>query len=446
VAADEIIAALKPVTSKDIESGAELAGRFGWFRENLATQPGRIGELYQLWNGHPASRNGSRGWAARPWNAEDDRMLADLGGIDFGPMLADAERFGNLRAATEEMRTAAEQIRKRLQEAWSGPAAEAALERLDMLGKGAADFRDTLNQFAAALDSARSTTREAIANIRDAVRDQIKPFDVPAGVDFRRRQIDRINAAISGQAPYAHPWAPDELRRPATVDLNQGEWGHWWSNESITTLDAVCDSYCTVVGPLRKLIGETTMAINASWNTLNDLLKRIQAGADPFSKAAPQQVGIDVSSPDRVGLTVDGNKYEVNFTQPPPAQPQPSPAGSPSGGFPGVGAPSANVGQAEAAPQQGMMVGAQSPSSTDTPDRPASTPMGAAAAPPTPPGGGMPMGGMGAGAGGGQGGDSERRDSKWRTQGDLFDDALQLAVPMVIGDHDPYGAYGKDRK
>lgn len=59
-------------------------------------------------------------------------------------------------------------------------------------------------------------------------------------------------------------------------------------------------------------------------------------------------------------------------------------------------------------------------------------------------GGGMPMGGMGAGGGAG-GGDSERKDSKWRTQGDLFDDAVQLAIPMVIGDDDPYGAYGKEK-
>jgi hypothetical protein len=50
------------------------------------------------------------------------------------------------------------------------------------------------------------------------------------------------------------------------------------------------------------------------------------------------------------------------------------------------------------------------------------------------------MGGMGgmAGAGGGQGGDQERKASSWRVQGDLFDDALGDAIPMVIGDDDPY--------
>jgi hypothetical protein len=47
------------------------------------------------------------------------------------------------------------------------------------------------------------------------------------------------------------------------------------------------------------------------------------------------------------------------------------------------------------------------------------------------------MGGMG-GAGGGQGGDTERKASRWRTQGDLFDDAAPEVVPMVIGDVDPY--------
>ncbi|MET0237045.1 MAG: hypothetical protein ABW224_20520 [Kibdelosporangium sp.] len=460
MSADDIIAALKPVGSKDINSSHDLVESFRWFRENLPARPGRIGELYQRWNGHPASRMGPRGWAARPWNPEDDRMVDELGGIDFGPMLGDSERFANLRGATEEMRVGAESLRKRLDEAWSGPAADAALARLDMLGKGAIAFRDTLNQFAAALDSARTTVREAIVNVRDAIKDEIKPFDVPDGVDFRRGQIDRINAAMSGQEPYGRPWTPDELRVPATVDLNQGNWGHWWSNESINVLDAVCDNYFNAIGPLRKLIGETTMATTASWNALNDALKRIQAGTDldPFGKAAPK-VAIKVSSPDRVGLTVDGKNYAMNFQQDqtPPAGGGASPAAAGGGGGGGAseraGGPTgagSGVGTAEAADQRqpGTMTGAQMPSSVDTPDRSGPAPAGMAAGPAGgggQAGGGMPMGGMGAGGAGGGGGDSERKDSKWRTQGDLFDDAAQLAIPMVIGDDDPYGVYGKER-
>jgi hypothetical protein len=457
VPADEITATLKPVNSNDINSGDEVTELFKWFRENLSTQPGKLGELYQCWNGHPASKMGPRGWPARPWNPEDDRMAGELGGIDFGPMLGEGERFANLRGATEEMRVGAGLLRNRLSEAWSGPAAEVASERLDMLGKGAAGFRETLNQFAAALDAARSTVREAIVNIQTAVRDQIKPFDVPEGVDFRRKQIDRINAALSGQEPYGHPWAPDELRRPATVDLNQGSWGHWWSNEAINVLDALCDSYCNAITTLRKLIGETTAAITASWNALNESLKRIQTGADldPFGKAAPKhQVAVNVSSPDRVGLTVDGKQYAVNFQQDPATNPAAggggAPAGAgaaPAGGGAGVGGGGGGgVGAAEATQlQPGQHTGVQTPSSVDAPDKPAAAPMGMAAGPAAggPAGGGMPMGGMGASAGGG-GGDSERKDSKWRTQGDLFDDAVQLAIPMVIGDDDPYGAYGKE--
>lgn len=445
--ADEITATLKPVNSKDINSGHELAELFRWFRENLPTQPGRLGELYQRWNGHPASKMGPRGWAARPWNPEDDRMVDELGGIDFGPMLGDGERFANLRDATEEMRSGAELIRNRLSEAWSGPAAEAASARLDMLGKGAAGFRDTLNQFAAALDAARSAVRDTIVNVQTAISDQIKPFDIPEGVDFRRQQIDRINAAMSGQDPYSHPWVPDELRRPATVDLNQGQWGHWWSNESINVLDALCDSYYNAVSTLRKLIGETTAAITAAWNALNEALKQVQTGADPdsFGKAAPaHQVAVQVSTPDRVGLTVDGKQYAVNFQQEPAATNPAEGGGAPAGAAP-AGSGGGGVGAAEATQlQPGQMTGAQTPSSVDAPDKPAAAAMGPAAGPAGaggPMGGGMPMGGMGAGGGGG--GDSERKDSKWRTQGDLFDDAAQLAIPMVIGDDDPYGAYGK---
>ncbi|MFC0114994.1 hypothetical protein [Kibdelosporangium aridum] len=94
------------------------------------------------------------------------------------------------------------------------------------------------------------------------------------------------------------------------------------------------------------------------------------------------------------------------------------------------------------------MAGIQAPAAHDAPEgRPAGPPAGAPAG--APPAGGMPMAGMPMGAmggGGGQGGDQERQ-SKWRTQGDLFDDAVELAVPMVIGDDDPYGAFGpKDKK
>jgi hypothetical protein len=162
---------------------------------------------------------GPRGWAARPWTPEDDRMLDELGGIDFGPMLGDGERFANLRGATEEMCSGAELIRNRLSEAWSGPAAEAAMARLDMLGKGAAGFRDTLNQFAAALDAARSAVRDTIVTIQTAIADRIKPFDVPEGVDFRRQQIDRIDAAMSAR-PRCWPHRPNPNRRTRGSSAN----------------------------------------------------------------------------------------------------------------------------------------------------------------------------------------------------------------------------------
>lgn len=408
---------LEPTDSKDIESGTELRERFAWFRDMLAVRPGKYGEIYQLWSGHPASRMGPAGWQVKPWNAADDRLLDDLGGIDFGPMRGDSQRFANLRGAAEEMHTSAGSMRSRLYDAWSGPAADVALERFDQLGKAFAMFRDTTNQFAAALDAARTTTRAAVVNLRDTT---IREFELPGGVEFRRDQISRIDAASAGSE---------------------------WAVEAINVLDAMCDSYCNAIEPLRKLLTDTSNAVAQSWGALEQILRRLQAIAvvDPFA-SHPAQTPSPNPQPG----------------PPPPAtgassapQAAPAAAGAAGGGAPlpplggsgggggsgGSGASAGSAGAAESPMAQGMMAGAQQPSSTPS-DAPESRPAaaagpGGAGAPP--PGGGM-MGGMGgmAGAGGGQGGDQERKASSWRVQGDLFDDALGDAIPMVIGDDDPY--------
>jgi uncharacterized protein YukE len=481
--ADEITAALKPTTSQDINSGAELHTAFGWFRDMLATRPGKYGELYQRWNGHPAAK---QSWPARPWNPEDDRLLDELGGIDFGPLLADSQRFANLRGAGEEMRLGAESIRDRLHDAWSGPSAQAAVDRVDQVGKAAATFRDILNQFAAALDLARSTTREAIAGLRAG---GIQPFDLPGGVEFRRQMLAKIDSAMAGQDPFGRPWTPAELRQPNLVNLNAGSWGYWWSNETINVLDAFCDSYANAITQLRTLLTDTTTAITDSWAALNDALKRIQsADLDPFGKLAPAvtpgtqpsqggvtiddgQRRISVTRPpgagDHLSLTMDdGRNYDLNLqpaaapppppapsgpaTTPPPASDGGGPGGGGPGGASGGGVAGAGLGggggggsspaETQAPLTAGTMTGAGQPGGQpDTPDGKPAAMSGMVAGPPAggPQGGGMPMGGM-AGAGGGQGGDSERKASKWRTQGDLFDDALGEAIPMVIGDDDPY--------
>ncbi|WP_415830145.1 WXG100 family type VII secretion target, partial [Kibdelosporangium persicum] len=329
MASDDIVASLKPVSGKDIDSTTELLDTFMWFRDNLSTRTGRFGELYQRWNGHPASRMGARGWSARPWNPDDDRMIDDLGGIDFGPMLGDVERFGNLRAASDEMHGTVKSIRDRLTDAWSGPAADVAVEKLDQLGKASLTFRDTLNQFAAALDAARTTTKDAVTELRTAVRGQIKRFDLSEGVDVRRQQVDRLDIAMAGGPPFGRPYTVEELTRPSTVDLNRGGVGQWWSNETINALDAMCDSYFNAVTSLRKLVGETTTAIANSWTALDEALKRIQATADldpygritPSAAAAAPRIGIHAQSADRVGVTVDGKRYEMDFGRPEPTAP-----------------------------------------------------------------------------------------------------------------------------
>ncbi|GAB3910527.1 hypothetical protein GCM10029964_114570 [Kibdelosporangium lantanae] len=479
--ADAIAAALKPTNGKDVKSTDELQRAFAWFRDNLPAKPGKLGEIYQRWMTHPAAKGG---WTAQPWGPDDDKLLDDLGGIDFGPLQGDAQRFGNLRGASEEFRQGAEGIRNRLHDAWSGPAAQTALDTLDKLGKASASFRDTLNQFAAALDLARQTTRDAITHVQQS---GIKPFELPHGVDFRREQIRRLDMAIAGQPPYERPYSPVELKVPAKVDLNIGSWEKWWSNEVINALDAMCDSYANAVGPLRQLLTDTTTAITNSWTTLGDVLKRLSSGdIDPFAKvkAAPPQStapssaggGVTVDDGQRKittghdaqgNLTLDvdhpGSGGAQNLTHEEPGQTSGAGTGGSGsggagsggshgggggghaggGGAGGGGGGGGGVGSSQQQPLgPGGMAGAQQPAASPEQQPAAAAATGkAAGGPGQGGGGGMPMGGMaGMGAGGGQGGDQERKPSRWRTQGDLFDDAASEVVPMVIGDIDPYEA------
>ncbi|MEV4317562.1 WXG100 family type VII secretion target [Actinocrispum sp. NPDC049592] len=470
--APELNAALKPVVDKDISSGPELQNAFGWFRDMLSARTGRYGEIYQSWRNHPAAR----GWTAQPWGAEDDRLFDELNGIEFGPLFADAQRFANLRGASEELRIGADGMRSRLHDAWSGPAGQAAVDAFDQLGKAAAVYRDTLNQFAAALDLARLTTREAIVSLQHS---GLRRFELAGGVELRREQIRRIDQAMAGQQPFGRPLSPAELQRPNLVDLNAGNVEKWWSHEAINALDAMCDSYSSAIDGLRKLLSETSKAIADSWSTLDDALKKLHSGnLDPFAgvkagepagttpSGAPESVTIEDGqrritterdAQGRLSLTVDHPGAAQPLTAQPPPASVPSGGGggggggrAGSGGGGGGGSGGGGGGGGSATSHQpagpGSLVGAQQPAASQEPQQAGHA--AAAAAGGAPPGGGspmggMPMGGMGAGQGGG---DQERKPSRWRIQGDLLSDAAPEVVPMVIGDVDPYETKPKGRK
>lgn len=120
--------------------------------------------------------------------------------------------------------------------------------------------------------------------------------------------------------------------------------------------------------------------------------------------------------------------------------------GGGGGGIGGGGMGASGAGDVGAAPSgPGTSVGAQNPENAGdvrTP-APASAASGGGAGGPggTPMGGGMPMGG---GAGGGQGGD-QTRQSKWRTQGQLFDDADPAANFSGVVGKDPAAVPDKKR-
>jgi hypothetical protein len=97
---------------------------------------------------------------------------------------------------------------------------------------------------------------------------------------------------------------------------------------------------------------------------------------------------------------------------------------------------------ASTTPGPGTMVGAQVPDGSDKSGAAAAAAAGAGAGGAAggqqggaPMGGGMPMGGMG--GGGGKGGEDQARQSKWRTQGSLFDDNDPAANFSGIVGRDP---------
>jgi hypothetical protein len=93
----------------------------------------------------------------------------------------------------------------------------------------------------------------------------------------------------------------------------------------------------------------------------------------------------------------------------------------------------------------GASTGAQSPGQTD--QRVAAAAGGVPPAGHTGqggPAGGMPMGGMGAGAG--QGGGDQTRTSKWRTQGQLFDETDPAAHFSGVVGEDPGNRAGRPKK
>jgi hypothetical protein len=115
--------------------------------------------------------------------------------------------------------------------------------------------------------------------------------------------------------------------------------------------------------------------------------------------------------------------------------------GGGGGGIGGGG--TGDIGASPSGP--GSSVGAQNPENAGdvrTPAPASAAGGGGAGGQGAAPMGGMPMGG--AGAGGGQGGD-QTRQSKWRTQGQLFDDADPAANFSGVVGRDPAAAADKKR-
>ncbi|MGH3863990.1 hypothetical protein [Actinokineospora sp.] len=411
------------------------------------------GSLFERWRSHPAARGG---WQERAWGTQvDERALQDLQGIAFGKLEASRHRLAALAGAAAALGGVT------LSDGGHSPAVSLAADRLGRFTMAARAWQDGLTQLATALDGAHGVATEGLQVWVDELR-SVSPKDIAIDDSAKRdTQIDRLDDAMKSGTRWGRTFPVDALRTPGMCDLNlaPGQVGEAWpSNEVINYLDDFCARYDAIVGKFRRNLRDVHEATARAWLTLGDLARAVNA--DPFARLGSgtsgstgesvtiRQAGhaIKVTEPDaegRVALNVDGKQYVLGTQPEPAAQPAPEAVrgGGPAGesGTGSAGAGGGGAGGASTPPAEGISAGAQVPADDDVEkSRQAGAPAGAVAAGGASPAGGAPMGGgMGGGGGGQGGGDSERKASKWRLAGSLFDDRDPMASFDGVVGEDP---------
>lgn len=463
---DAVVAALTPPDVVDTAdtSTTLIADSLTAWCDQLSIR--NSGSLFERWRAHPAARGG---WQERAWGTQvDERALQDLRGSEFGKLDASRHRLAALAGAAAALGGAT------LSDDGRSPAVSLAVERLARFTVAVRAWHDGVTQLATALDGAHSVAADGLRDWVDELKSaSLKDITVDDPAK-RNIQIDRVDDAMNSGTLWGRTFPVDALRTPVICDLNlvPGQVGEAWpSNEVINYLDDFCARYDAIVGKFRRNLRDVHEATARAWLALGDLARAVDA--DPFARLGSGSTGtsvtihqaghaITVTEPDaqgRMALNVDGKQYVLGAQ---PEQPAPeavkgggsageSGTGSASTGSGGAGAGGGGGGgggaealsggggggSASTPPAEGAATGAQAPDEADRGRQ--SAPAGAAPAGGAPPTGGAPMGGgMGGMGGGGQGGgDNERKASKWRLAGTLFDDRDPMASFDGVVGEDP---------
>ena len=324
MSADAITAALvEPGGSDTGETStalidAEIATR----AQALSTR--EAGAVYARWRTHPAAK---QGWSEPVWGTpEDEKLLADLRGVEFWALDATAARLSALSDAAEALREAVDVVGTGLYDAWDEAVATAATGRFGRYASGVRSWQDGVTRLAVGIEGAREVVSGVLRAWADDARAVDPRVDDPA---LRQTQMDRVDAALGGGALWGRAFVPDELRSPGMCDLNARSGPPWPSHDVMAWLDEFCGRYDALVGRFRSGLRAAHEAVSAAWQVLGEV-----AGAvadEPFAGAVS---GPAVTEGDRVvirdgertvtlvgpdeqgryGLTVDGETHVLDLS------------------------------------------------------------------------------------------------------------------------------------
>ncbi|MFC7617886.1 hypothetical protein ACFQV2_35260 [Actinokineospora soli] len=292
--------------------------------EQLATRG--AGGVYARWRTHPAA---GRTWEEPAWGTpEDEKLLADLRGIEFWALDSAAARLAALTDAADALRDAVDVVGNGLYDAWDESVATAAAGRFGRYAAGVRSWQDGVAQLAVGLDAAR----DAVSGVLRGWADDARAVDVKVDdPQLRQAQIDRIDDALGRGTLWGRTFVPDELRSPGLCDLNLRGAPPWPSHDVMGWLDDFCGRYDALVGRFRAGLRAAHDAVTGAWRELAELAGGVDR--DPFAAAlagpstAPPVTGGDkvvirdgdrtmtLVGPDeqgRYGLTVDGKTHVVD--------------------------------------------------------------------------------------------------------------------------------------
>lgn len=306
----------------------------------------QLGQIFALWREHPAAakKYSAAEYPVCKQGHEETEEFDRLHGIDWGLLGGAADRLANLSRAGDPLAHEVKALQARLDQAWTGQAADAARQQYAALTGPVDRYRNTARKFSDELKKAIAVPRELIANNRtglstfpgrsnfwklygrmdnpDEIVEEIQGMrqltqQYQASVErlenrgeFGERVRPRIIHNVQDENPDSTPdpdtgthlgetqltW--DELKLPGSPgcrgssnrdDDRTGTPAH----ERIRWLDDFCAWYALDVKMLRQRIHEAYMGTLEAWNGLASSLEGLDA--DPFRQFG--QVAVAAPSP-----------------------------------------------------------------------------------------------------------------------------------------------------